>query len=54
MMAVIGGLIIFGGLIKKLEFVAICGAIIMSAGYIGLVLDNLQRKNAELINNLRK
>lgn len=58
MMAIIGGLIMFGGLIKGLESIAICGAIIMSAGYLGLVLDNNQKKNMELIkvlvNNLRK
>lgn len=58
MMAVIGGLIMFGGLIKNLEYMSICGAIIMSAGYLGLVLDNIQKKKSELIkilvNNLRK
>ena len=58
MMAIIGGLIMFGALIKGLESIAICGAIIMSAGYLGLVLDNNQKKNMELIkvlvNNLRK
>lgn len=62
MMAIIGGVIMFGGLIKNLEYIAICGSIIMSAGYLGLVLDNNQKKNMELIkvlvnnliNNLRK
>lgn len=58
MMAIIGGLIMFGGLIKNLEYMAICGAIIMSAGYLGLVLDNIYKKKSELIkiliNNLRK
>lgn len=58
MMAIIGGLIMFGGLIKNLESMATCGAIIMSAGYLGLVLDNIQKKKSELIkilvNNLRK
>lgn len=58
MMAIIGGLIMFGGLIKNLESIEICGAIIMSAGYLGLVLDNIYKKKSELIkiliNNLRK
>lgn len=57
MMAIIGAIIFIIGIIKNGE-VAICGAVIMSAGYLGLVLDNLQRKQAELIkgiiNNLRK
>ena len=48
----------FGGLIKNLESIAICGAIIMSTGYLGLVLDNIYKKKSELIkiliNNLRK
>ena len=58
MMAIIGGLLMFGGLIKGLESITICGAIIMSAGYLGLVLDNIYKKKSELIkiliNNLRK
>ena len=58
MMAIIGGLIMFVGLIKNLGSIAICGSIIMSAGYLGLVLDNIQKKKSELIkilvNNLRK
>ena len=58
MMAIIGGLLMFGGLIKGLESITICGAIIMSAGYLGLVLDNIQKKKSELIkilvSNLRK
>ena len=58
MMAIIGGLLMFAGLVKGLEFIAICGAIIMSAGYLGLVLDNIQKKKSELIkiivNDLRK
>ena len=49
---------IFGGLVKGVESIAICGAIIMSAGYLGLVLDNIQKKKSELIkiivNDLRK
>lgn len=58
MMAIIGGLLMFAGLVKGVESIAICGAIIMSAGYLGLVLDNIQKNQAELIkgiiNNLRK
>ena len=58
MMAIIGGLLMFAGLVKGAESIAICGAIIMSAGYLGLVLDNIQKKKSELIkiivNNLRK
>lgn len=58
MMAIIGGLLMFGGLVKGVESIAICGAIIMSAGYLGLVLDNIHKKKSELIkiliNNLRK
>ena len=58
MMAIIGGLLMFAGLVKGLESIAICGAIIMSAGYFGLVLDNIQKKKSELIkiivNDLRK
>lgn len=58
MMAIIGGLLMFAGLVKGLESIAICGAIIMSAGYLGLVLDNIYKKKSELIkilvNNLRK
>ena len=58
MMAIIGGLLMFVGLVKGLKSIAICGAIIMSAGYLGLVLDNIQKKKSELIkilvNNLRK
>ena len=57
MMAIIGTIIFIIGIIKSGE-VAICGAVIMSAGYLGMVLDNLQRKQAELIkgiiDNLRK
>lgn len=57
MMAIIGTIIFIIGIIKSGE-VAICGAVIMSAGYLGLVLDNLQKNQAELIkgiiNNLRK
>lgn len=58
MMAIIGGLLMFAGIVKGLESIAICGAIIMSAGYLGLVLDNIYKKKSELIkilvNNLRK
>lgn len=58
MMAIIGGLLMFAGLVKGAESIAICGAIIMSAGYLGLVLDNIQKKKLELIkilvDNLRK
>lgn len=58
MMAIIGGLLMFGGLIKGIESITICGSIIMSAGYLGLVLDNIYKKKSELIkiliNNLRK
>lgn len=58
MMAIIGGLLMFGGLVKGVESIAICGSIIMSAGYLGLVLDNIYKKKSELIkiliNNLRK
>lgn len=58
MMAIIGGLLMFAGIVKGVEPIAICGAIIMSAGYLGLVLDNIQKKKSELIkilvNNLRK
>lgn len=58
MMAIIGGLLMFAGLVKGVESIAICGAIIMSAGYLGLVLDNIHKKKSELIkiliNNLRK
>lgn len=58
MMAIVGGLLLFGGLVKGVESIAICGAIIMSAGYLGLVLDNIHKKKLELIkilvNNLRK
>lgn len=57
MMAIIGTIFFVFGIIKSGE-VAICGAVIMSAGYLGLVLDNLQKNQAELIkgiiNNLRK
>lgn len=49
MMAIIGGLLMFAGLVKGVESIAICGAIIMSAGYLGLVLDNIQKKKSELI-----
>lgn len=58
MMAIIGGLLMFGGLVKGVESIAICGSIIMSAGYLGLVFDNIYKKKSELIkiliNNLRK
>lgn len=58
MMAIIGGLLMFGGLVKGVESITICGSIIMSAGYLGLVLDNIYKKKSELIkiliNNLRK
>lgn len=58
MMAIIGGLLLFGGLVKGVESIAICGAVIMSAGYLGLVLDNIQKKKSEiikiLVDNLRK
>ena len=58
MMAIIGGLLMFGGLVKGIESITICGSIIMSAGYLGLVLDNIHKKKSELIkilvNNLRK
>lgn len=58
MMAIIGGLLMFAGLVKGSESIAICGAIIMSAGYLGLVIDNIQKKKLELIkilvDNLRK
>lgn len=58
MMAIIGGLLMFGGIVKGVESISICGAIIMSAGYLGLALDNIYKKKSELIkiliNNLRK
>ena len=58
MMSIIGGLLMFAGLVKGVESIAICGAIIMSAGYLGLVLDIIHKNQAELIkgiiNNLRK
>lgn len=58
MMAIIGGLLLFVGLVKGVESIAICGAIIMSAGYLGLVFDNIQKKKSEiikiLVDNLRK
>lgn len=58
MMAIIGGLLMFAGLIKGVESTSICGSIIMSAGYLGLVLDNIHKKKLELIkiliDNLRK
>lgn len=58
MMAIIGGLLMFAGLVKGVESIAICGSIIMSAGYLGLVLDDIYKKKSELIkiliNNLRK
>ena len=38
MMAIIGVLMMFAGLVKGAESIAICGAIIMSAGYLGIVL----------------
>lgn len=38
MMAIIGVLLMFAGLVKGIESIAICGAIIMSAGYLGIVL----------------
>lgn len=57
MMAIIGTIIFIIGIIKSGE-IAICGAVIMSSGYLGLVLDNLQKNQSELIkgiiNNLRK
>lgn len=57
MMAIVGTIMFVIGFIKSGEL-AICGAILMSAGYLGLVLDNLQRKHAEIIkgiiNNIRK
>lgn len=58
MMAIVGGLLMFAGLINGAEHIAICGAIIMSSGYFGLVLDDIQKKKLELIkiliDNLRK
>lgn len=57
MLAILGTIIFIIGIIKS-EGVAICGAIIMSAGYLELVLGNLQRKQEEIlkgiINELRK
>ena len=58
MMAIVGVLFMLVGLVKGVESIAICGAIIMSAGYLGLVLDNIHKKKLELIkilvDNLRK
>lgn len=58
MMAIIGGLLMFAGFVKGIESITICGSIIMSAGYLGLVLDDIYKKKSELIkiliNNLRK
>lgn len=58
MMAIIGTIVMTIGYIKNWNSVIILGGLLMSAGYLGMVLDNLQRKQAELIkgiiDNLRK
>lgn len=38
MMAIAGVLLMFAGLVNGVESIAICGAIILSAGYLGIVL----------------
>lgn len=58
MMAIMGTIVFTIGIIRHWDAIIIVGGLIMSAGYLGMVLDNLQRKQEELfkgfINNLRK
>ncbi len=58
MMAIMGTIVFIIGIIKNWDAIIIVGGLTMSAGYLGLVLDNLQKNQAELIkgiiDNLRK
>lgn len=58
MMAVLGVIVTMVGFIIENNTMAICGTLIMCSGYLGLVVDNLQKKKLELIkiliDNLRK